>query len=491
MAKIDFEKLYELHKLFPYSDMPFLQEMIRDIKRTPNQYQNLKILHNTHITWTTLCKLEPFFYSSATLVVTASPEQNIDEEALEHLKKMGIKYVPFNDLEDDFDLVLDCCAGTLGKITPRMGVVELTQTGEKKYQRLSLPYPVISVDSSDLKKFETRYGTADGFIRALSVFITESIQDKHFIIFGYGKVGQGIAYALKNFTNNITIIDYDAQRCELAQENGYSSILMADQVSIQHALHTAFCVVTATGVKNLLSHYFQRKDFQHVAHFANMGSEDEFGTIFSKEEVYFDKKPLNFFLREPTKLVYLDPIFYAHNVALDYFVSGKITAGMHFLPAALDESVVKKFHKFHRAFINPGQIYFDLILDSLPGYLFWKDNDSVFLGCNKNFALAAGLKSHKEIIGKTDFELAWTREEAKYFREGDSAVLQGKPLINVEELQTHGDGEQKTILVNKTSLYHENKNLLGVIGMYLDITSTKQRKECPKLSPLSSTKKRA
>ncbi len=58
------------------------------------------------------------------------------------------------------------------------------------------------------------------------------------------------------------------------------------------------------------------------------------------------------------------------------------------------------------------KINLNSILRYLPGFIFWKDKDSVFLGCNENFAHAAGFKSAEEIVGKTDYDMAWGKTEA-------------------------------------------------------------------------------
>ena len=36
------------------------------------------------------------------------------------------------------------------------------------------------------------------------------------------------------------------------------------------------------------------------------------------------------------------------------------------------------------------QQMFQLVMDSIPQFIFWKDTESVYLGCNQNFAQAAG-----------------------------------------------------------------------------------------------------
>jgi PAS domain-containing protein len=43
-----------------------------------------------------------------------------------------------------------------------------------------------------------------------------------------------------------------------------------------------------------------------------------------------------------------------------------------------------------------------LVLDTIPQRVFWKDRNLNYLGCNQAFALDAGLKTSTEITGKND-----------------------------------------------------------------------------------------
>lgn len=45
------------------------------------------------------------------------------------------------------------------------------------------------------------------------------------------------------------------------------------------------------------------------------------------------------------------------------------------------------------------------ILDTVSQAIFWKDRNSVYLGCNRMFARNAGLSDPADIVGKTDFDL--------------------------------------------------------------------------------------
>jgi PAS domain-containing protein len=63
---------------------------------------------------------------------------------------------------------------------------------------------------------------------------------------------------------------------------------------------------------------------------------------------------------------------------------------------------------------------FRLVIDNIPQHIFWKDTRSVYLGCNANFAVVAGVGSPEEIVGKTDYDLPWRKDEAAFFRKIDA-----------------------------------------------------------------------
>ncbi|HEC17085.1 MAG TPA: PAS domain-containing sensor histidine kinase [Sedimenticola sp.] len=118
-----------------------------------------------------------------------------------------------------------------------------------------------------------------------------------------------------------------------------------------------------------------------------------------------------------------------------------------------------------------------LVLDSIPVRVFWKDRDSVYLGCNRHFAEDAGLESPEQIIGKNDFELGW-REQAELYRADDRQVMHsGEPKLNYEEPQTGPDGSHLWLRTSKVPLRDLDGNIFGVMGVYEDITGQKELEE--------------
>ncbi len=121
--------------------------------------------------------------------------------------------------------------------------------------------------------------------------------------------------------------------------------------------------------------------------------------------------------------------------------------------------------------LRGSQQMLQLVLDHIPQHVFWKDRDSVFLGCNRNFAEAAGVASPQELVGKTDYDLAWTKEETEFYRECDRRVMElDTPALHIIESQRQADGKQAWLDTNKIPLHDGAGRVVGILGTYEDIT---------------------
>jgi PAS domain S-box-containing protein len=114
-----------------------------------------------------------------------------------------------------------------------------------------------------------------------------------------------------------------------------------------------------------------------------------------------------------------------------------------------------------------------LVMDTIPQRVFWKDRNFKYLGCNQVFAEDAGLASPREIIGKNDFELSW-KETAPLYRSDDREVMEKDiSKINYEEPQARADGSQLWLRTTKIPIKNERGEIVGVFGSYEDITDKK------------------
>ncbi len=124
------------------------------------------------------------------------------------------------------------------------------------------------------------------------------------------------------------------------------------------------------------------------------------------------------------------------------------------------------------------QSLLEQIIENIPYSIFWKDRNSVYLGCNRNFARQAGVEKPEDIIGKTDYELAWKQSEAEFFRKIDREVIEsGQPRLDIEEPQLQANETQATLLTSKVPLANSRGNIIGILGIYADITSRKLAEE--------------
>ena len=115
-----------------------------------------------------------------------------------------------------------------------------------------------------------------------------------------------------------------------------------------------------------------------------------------------------------------------------------------------------------------------LAMDHLPQTVFWKDRDLVYLGCNQHFANDALLASTADVVGKTDYDMPW-KETADLYRADDRQVVEsGVAKLNYEEPQSRPDGSTLWLRTSKIPLLDTDGQIIGVLGMYEDITERKQ-----------------
>jgi len=109
------------------------------------------------------------------------------------------------------------------------------------------------------------------------------------------------------------------------------------------------------------------------------------------------------------------------------------------------------------------------IVNNIPYFLCWKDTRSKFLGCNKNFLNLVGLTNYKDIVGKTDFDLPWTREQATKYRKDDHDVIfSGYQKTFYIERQSQYGGQERIVQVSKIP-FKINDKLKGVVCIYRNL----------------------
>ncbi len=119
------------------------------------------------------------------------------------------------------------------------------------------------------------------------------------------------------------------------------------------------------------------------------------------------------------------------------------------------------------------------VIDNLPGSIYWKDKEGVYLGRNM-YAMQKMQNANFEkntlketIIGKTDYDF-FSRQEADRYRQHDLEVMKSKKELALEEPVRLPNGEIMIQLSTKRPLYDEKGEVIGIVGNTIDVTRLKQ-----------------
>ncbi|MCV6636105.1 ATP-binding protein [Candidatus Albibeggiatoa sp. nov. NOAA] len=119
------------------------------------------------------------------------------------------------------------------------------------------------------------------------------------------------------------------------------------------------------------------------------------------------------------------------------------------------------------------------VINNIPDLVFWKDKNSVYLGCNEAFANIHHIHDIHEIVGKTDADLVW-HDLADQFYEDDKKVIQSnQSSLYVEEKIPHFDKENNFYWaeISKIPLHDTHNQVTGILCLFRDITERKQTEQ--------------
>ncbi len=115
------------------------------------------------------------------------------------------------------------------------------------------------------------------------------------------------------------------------------------------------------------------------------------------------------------------------------------------------------------------------IIENFPGFVLWKNPDSVFLGCNTNFARRCGFSSPSDIIGKKDYDLPFHKNEIEIFLADDREIMNSMtPKLHFEEREHIAGGEEIFLDTCKIPLVKPGGDVYGVLTVAMDITERKR-----------------
>jgi len=113
----------------------------------------------------------------------------------------------------------------------------------------------------------------------------------------------------------------------------------------------------------------------------------------------------------------------------------------------------------------------EILLNTLPLLIFWKDQRQRYLGANQSFAQFAQLDSPQDVLGKHDEDLFDNRHLIRQITDGDRKVQEtGKPILGQSLRVNTEDGETVWLDINTVPLPDEKGKVMGTLSTAEDVT---------------------
>lgn len=191
-----------------------------------------------------------------------------------------------------------------------------------------------------------------------------------------------------------------------------------------------------------------------------VASKEAFSKLQSKEYIRFDDMPLINKDGKITSVEFISNVYMVDDTKVIQCNIRDITERKE-----AEESLIKSLDLLRS------------VVENVPIRVFWKDIELRYLGCNKAFAHDAGMSFPEELIGMDDFQMGWSKQ-ADLYRADDKHVMDSnKPKLGYEEPQSTPDGHTIWLRSSKVPLHDAKGKVIGMLGIYDDITERKKVEE--------------
>ncbi|HYA41772.1 MAG TPA: PAS domain S-box protein [Syntrophobacteraceae bacterium] len=119
--------------------------------------------------------------------------------------------------------------------------------------------------------------------------------------------------------------------------------------------------------------------------------------------------------------------------------------------------------------------FLEVLVNTIPSPIFYKDVAGVYLGCNSAFEAYIG-RSKAEVVGKTVYEVA-PRELADVYRKADLALFNTPGTQQYDASVQYADGSRHDVIFSKATFTDSLGKAAGIVGMMSDITEQKRAEE--------------
>jgi PAS domain S-box-containing protein len=125
--------------------------------------------------------------------------------------------------------------------------------------------------------------------------------------------------------------------------------------------------------------------------------------------------------------------------------------------------------------LRTSETFYQTLVETLPQNIFRKDRQGRFTFANRKFCEALG-RPWEAIAGKTDFDFYPPELASKYHRD-DVRVMATRQNLDTIEAHVTPHGEKLYVHVIKTPLYDPLENVIGIQGIFWDVTQRRKIEE--------------
>ncbi len=275
----------------------------------------------------------------------------------------ALAFEPDIIIDDGSDVV-----ATLIKEKPELrkkivGTTEETTTGIVRLQAMQsagvLTFPSIAVNNAQTKHFfDNRYGTGqstlDGIIRATNILLA----GRTLVVVGYGWCGKGVALRARGMGANVVVTEVDPIKAVEAVMDGFRVMPIASAASVGDIF------VTVTGNRHVIDreHFAVMKDGAIVCNSGHFDLELNLVALRELSEPPVQVRPfvqeykmtngqriivlaegrlINLAAAEGHPASVMDMSFANQALSVEYLVKnkGKLSPGVHLLPAEVDQEI--------------------------------------------------------------------------------------------------------------------------------------------------------
>jgi diguanylate cyclase (GGDEF)-like protein/PAS domain S-box-containing protein len=127
----------------------------------------------------------------------------------------------------------------------------------------------------------------------------------------------------------------------------------------------------------------------------------------------------------------------------------------------------------------------EVVIDTAPVRVFWKDLQLRYLGGNAAFARDAGLTTAAELIGKDDYQLTWKKHAESFRAEDQEVINSGVAMLPMDKQMITSEGNRIWVRTSVVPLRNNQNEIIGILGVYDNITERKKSEESQRIAAVT------